>query len=70
MGVFAVTVFPAIIFFASTVQLFSHVGALQWFLSGFVVIFVYLLQVLGAEAVVAIVSVSHLVMYDRIMLRN
>lgn len=70
MGVFAVTVFPAIIFFASTVQMLYHVGALQWFLSRFAVIFVYLLQVSGAEAVVATASVSHLVMYDRIMLRN
>lgn len=58
MSIFAITVFPAIIFFASTVQMLYHVGALQWLLSRFAVIFVYLLQVSGAEAVVATASVS------------
>ncbi|CDS08688.1 hypothetical protein LRAMOSA10049 [Lichtheimia ramosa] len=55
-GVFAVTVFPAIIFFASTVQILYYVGALQWILTRFAVIFVHLLQVSGAEAVVAVAS--------------
>lgn len=59
-GVFAVTVFPAIIFFASTVQILYYVGALQWILTRFAVIFVHLLQVSGAEAVVAVASVSDL----------
>lgn len=57
-GVFAVTVFPAIIFFASTVQILYYIGALQWMLTRFAVIFVHLLQVSGAEAIVAVASVS------------
>ncbi|KAI9313025.1 Na+ dependent nucleoside transporter C-terminus-domain-containing protein [Dichotomocladium elegans] len=56
LGYFAISVFPAIIFFAATVQMLYYVGALQWFLTRFAVIFVYLLQVSGAEAVVATAS--------------
>ncbi|KAI9316290.1 Na+ dependent nucleoside transporter C-terminus-domain-containing protein [Dichotomocladium elegans] len=56
MGMFAISVFPAIIFFASTVQILYYIGALQWFLTRFAMIFCYLLQVSGAEAVVAAAS--------------
>jgi CNT family concentrative nucleoside transporter len=44
-GTFAVAVFPAIIFFASTVQILYYYGALQWFLGKSAVLFQAILQV-------------------------
>lgn len=58
-GVFAIGVFPAIIFFASTVQMLYYVGAIQWLLKKMSVVFITLLGISGAESVVAIASVSN-----------
>ncbi|ORE23315.1 hypothetical protein BCV71DRAFT_240546 [Rhizopus microsporus] len=55
-GVFAITVFPAIIFFASTVQMLYYVGAVQWIIKKLSVIFVTLLDVSGAESIVTIAA--------------
>lgn len=55
-GVFAVSVFPTLIFFASTVQVLYYFGALQWLLAKCAVFFMSLLQVSGAEAIVAVAS--------------
>ncbi|ORX50509.1 hypothetical protein DM01DRAFT_1324925 [Hesseltinella vesiculosa] len=53
---FAMTVFPAVIFFAATVQILYYLGALQWILSKAAVIFVHLLNISGCEAIVAVAS--------------
>jgi CNT family concentrative nucleoside transporter len=55
-GVFAVSVFPALIFFAATVQILYYYGALQWLLQKCAVVFVAVLQVSGAESIVAVAS--------------
>ncbi|KAI8084105.1 Na+ dependent nucleoside transporter C-terminus-domain-containing protein [Gilbertella persicaria] len=55
-GVFAVTVFPSLIFFAATVQVLYYFGALQWLLKKCAVFFMSLLQVSGAESIVAVAS--------------
>ncbi|KAI7890802.1 Na+ dependent nucleoside transporter C-terminus-domain-containing protein [Mucor mucedo] len=55
-GIFAVTVFPTLVFFAATVQILYYYGALQWLLQKCAVFFVALLQVSGAESVVAVAS--------------
>ncbi len=57
-GVFAISVFPAIIFFASTVQMLYYVGAIQWLLRKMSVVFIKVLNITGAESIVAIASVS------------
>lgn len=57
-GMFAVTVFPAVIFFCATVQMLYYFGAVQYLLTRFAVVFVNLLKVSGAEAIVAVASVS------------
>lgn len=56
LGLFALSVFPAVIFFAATVQILYYIGALQWFLAKSAVIFVNLLNISGCEAVVAVAS--------------
>ncbi|KAI8086595.1 Na+ dependent nucleoside transporter C-terminus-domain-containing protein [Halteromyces radiatus] len=53
---FAVSVFPALIFFAATVQILYYFGALQWLLSKCSFLFTSLLGISGAEAVVAVAS--------------
>ncbi|KAI7898417.1 Na+ dependent nucleoside transporter C-terminus-domain-containing protein [Cokeromyces recurvatus] len=55
-GLFAVTVFPTVIFFAATVQVLYYFGALQFLLKKCAVFFMALLQVSGAESVVAVAS--------------
>ncbi|KAI8369358.1 Na+ dependent nucleoside transporter C-terminus-domain-containing protein [Radiomyces spectabilis] len=55
-GVFAMNVFPTIIFFAATVQCLYYMGALQWLLKKCAVVFKSVLNVSGAEAVVAVAS--------------
>ncbi|GAA5796581.1 Na+ dependent nucleoside transporter C-terminus-domain-containing protein [Helicostylum pulchrum] len=55
-GIFAVAVFPTLIFFAATVQILYYYGALQWLLQKSAVFFVNLLQVSGAESIVAVAS--------------
>ncbi|KAI8367483.1 Na+ dependent nucleoside transporter C-terminus-domain-containing protein [Radiomyces spectabilis] len=55
-GIFAVGVFPALIFFAATVQMLYYLGSLQWLLRKSAVIFVNVLRISGAEAVVACAS--------------
>ncbi|CAO3613473.1 unnamed protein product [Cunninghamella blakesleeana] len=56
LGLFALGVFPAVIFFAATVQILYYIGALQWFLAKSAIIFVHLLNISGCEAVVAVAS--------------
>ncbi|CAO3644091.1 unnamed protein product [Cunninghamella echinulata] len=56
MGMFATGVFPAVIFFAATVQILYYIGALQWCLAKSAVVFVNILNISGAEAVVAVAS--------------
>lgn len=56
---FVVVVFPAVIFFSAVVQMFYHLGALQWVSTKFAVIFIKLFQVSGVEAIVAAASVSN-----------
>ena len=55
-GVFAIGVFPAIIFFAATVQMLYYVGAIQWLLKKMSVVFITVLDITGAESIVAIAS--------------
>ncbi|CAO3635031.1 unnamed protein product [Mucor hiemalis] len=55
-GIFAVSVFPTLIFFAATVQILYYYGALQWLLKKCAVFFMCILQVSGAEAIVAVAS--------------
>lgn len=57
-GTFALNVFPAVIFFASVVQMLYYVGTIQWVLNKVSVVFIHLLAISGAESVVAIASVS------------
>ncbi|KAI9304463.1 Na+ dependent nucleoside transporter C-terminus-domain-containing protein [Cunninghamella echinulata] len=54
--VFAVSVFPTLIFFSGIVQILYYIGAIQWFLSKSSVIFTVLLDISGAESVVAVAS--------------
>jgi CNT family concentrative nucleoside transporter len=55
---FALNVFPALIFFASTVQMLYYLGTIQWLLKKIAVIFIAVLGISGAESIVAIASVS------------
>ncbi|CAO3646040.1 unnamed protein product [Cunninghamella blakesleeana] len=55
-SVFAVSVFPTLIFFSGVVQILYYIGALQWFLAKSSVIFTALLNISGAESVVAVAS--------------
>ncbi|KAI8096920.1 Na+ dependent nucleoside transporter C-terminus-domain-containing protein [Halteromyces radiatus] len=55
-GFFAISVFPAVIFFAATVQILYYLGALQWILKKSATVFVALLDISGCEAVVAVAS--------------
>ncbi|KAG1455293.1 hypothetical protein G6F56_007103 [Rhizopus delemar] len=55
-GIFAVTVFPTLIFFAATVQVLYYINALQWVLKKCAVFFMAIMQVSGAESVVAVAS--------------
>jgi CNT family concentrative nucleoside transporter len=57
-GFFAISVFPAVIFFAATVQILYYIGALQWILAKSAPLFVGLLDISGCEAIVAVASVS------------
>ncbi|KAI9256705.1 Na+ dependent nucleoside transporter C-terminus-domain-containing protein [Sporodiniella umbellata] len=55
-GIFAVAVFPTLIFFAATVQVLYYINALQWVLQKCAVFFMAIMQVSGAESVVAVAS--------------
>lgn len=55
---FALNVFPAIIFFASTVQMLYYLGTIQWVLKKLAVVFIAVLGISGAETIVAVASVS------------
>ncbi|KAI7898998.1 Na+ dependent nucleoside transporter C-terminus-domain-containing protein [Cokeromyces recurvatus] len=55
-GVFAMNVFPAIIFFASTVQMLYYVGTIPWLLKKLSVVCISVLNISGAESIVAIAS--------------
>ncbi|KAH7368025.1 sodium/nucleoside cotransporter [Plectosphaerella cucumerina] len=50
---FVVNVIPPIIFFVSIVQVLYYIGFLQWFIGKFATFIFWMLQVSGAEAVVA-----------------
>ena len=56
-GMFFMSVVPTVIFFAAVVQMLYYLNALPWVLSHAAKIFVKLLGVSGAEAVVAVGSV-------------
>lgn len=53
VGWFIINVLPPIIFFVSIVQVLYYIGFLQWFVSKFATFLFWMLQVSGAEAVVA-----------------
>lgn len=55
-GIFAVTVFPTLIFFAATVQVLYYYGALQFLLKKCATFFMTILKVSGAESIVAVAS--------------
>ncbi|KAG0786220.1 hypothetical protein G6F57_008989 [Rhizopus arrhizus] len=55
-GVFAITVFPAIIFFASVVQMLYYLGTIQFVLKKLSVVCATLLDISGAESIVTIAS--------------
>ncbi|KAJ2710741.1 hypothetical protein H4R19_003596 [Coemansia spiralis] len=55
-GAIAVTLFPAIIFFASFVQILYYLGGVQWLLKRMGWLFQKLLDVSGAESIVASAS--------------
>ncbi|KAI8968330.1 Na+ dependent nucleoside transporter C-terminus-domain-containing protein [Mycotypha africana] len=55
-GIFAVSIFPTLIFFAGTVQILYYYGALQFILKKCAVFFMAVLKVSGAESVVAVAS--------------
>jgi CNT family concentrative nucleoside transporter len=55
-AVFAVSVFPTLIFFASTVQILYYYGVLQYVLEGCAKFFMAILQISGAESIVAVAA--------------
>lgn len=55
---FALNVFPALIFFSSTVQMLYYLGTIQWILKKLAVVFIAILGISGAESIVAVASVS------------
>ncbi|KAJ1916007.1 hypothetical protein H4219_004029 [Mycoemilia scoparia] len=55
-GYFMVTVFPALIFFASLIQMAYYVGLLQWVVAKSSWLFTRVMDTSGAESVVAVAS--------------
>ncbi|KAI8876963.1 hypothetical protein K501DRAFT_298534 [Backusella circina FSU 941] len=55
-GIFAVSVFPALIFFASTVQVLYYLGTIQWLLKKAGVIFMAILSISASEATIVVAS--------------
>lgn len=55
-GIFAVSVFPTLIFFAATVQILYYYGILQFLLERSAKFFMAVLQTSGAESIVAVAS--------------
>lgn len=53
---FALSVFPAIIFFCAFISVLYHIGAMQYVVQKFAVIMVALMDTSGAESVVAAAS--------------
>ncbi|GAN08068.1 H+ nucleoside cotransporter protein [Mucor ambiguus] len=53
---FALNVFPALIFFASTVQVLYYLGTIQWILKKLAAVFIATLGISGAESIVAVAS--------------
>ncbi|KAG2150409.1 Na+ dependent nucleoside transporter C-terminus-domain-containing protein [Suillus clintonianus] len=53
---FFVNVLSAVIFFIATIQMFYYLGVMQWMVKGFAWLFFKLMNVSGAEAVVAAAS--------------
>jgi CNT family concentrative nucleoside transporter len=66
-GIFAVSVFPALIFFASTVQVLYYLGTIQWILKKACVIFMAILNVSASEATIVVASVSFFINEKPIM---
>jgi CNT family concentrative nucleoside transporter len=52
-GTFALNVFPAVIFFASVVQMLYYLGAIQWVLNKVSIVFISILAISGAESVIS-----------------
>lgn len=61
---FALNVFPAVIFFASTVEMLYYLGTIQWVLQKLAVVFIAVLDISGAESIVAVASVSSIVFFN------
>lgn len=57
-GMFVVSIVPPVILFCATAQILYYIGALPWVLRNAANIFIRLLGVSGAEAVVACSTVS------------
>ncbi|KAJ1922775.1 hypothetical protein IWQ60_006307 [Tieghemiomyces parasiticus] len=55
-GNFAMHVLPVVIFFASFIQIVYYLGGMQWFIRKFAFVMVRLMDVSGAESVVAVSS--------------
>lgn len=56
MGMFIISVVPAVIFFCSTVYCLFYIGTLQWIIKKAAVFFMVLLGTSGAESIVAVAS--------------
>lgn len=57
-GTFALNVFPAVIFFASTVQMLYYLGTIQWVLKKMAAVLISIMGISGTESIVAVASVS------------
>ncbi|KAH8552603.1 Na+ dependent nucleoside transporter C-terminus-domain-containing protein [Umbelopsis sp. PMI_123] len=56
LGMFIISVVPAVIFFCSTVYILFYIGTLQWIIKKAAVFFMVLLGTSGAESIVAVAS--------------
>ncbi|KAG2177551.1 hypothetical protein INT44_008063 [Umbelopsis vinacea] len=56
LGMFIVSVVPAVIFFCATVYILFYIGALQWIIKKAAVFFMVILGTSGAESIVAVAS--------------
>lgn len=56
LGMFIVSVVPAVIFFCSTVYILFYIGTLQWIIKKAAVFFMVILGTSGAESIVAVAS--------------
>jgi CNT family concentrative nucleoside transporter len=56
MGMFIISVVPAVIFFCATVYVLFYIGTLQWIIKKAAVFFMVILGTSGAESIVAVAS--------------